>query len=428
SRGNKLYTLDDCLKIAADANLDIQNAALAFNSQATQVTVAFGQFLPSVTANMGYNRQLNVEGGRTINVGGQIFTIGGVQPNSYNMSAVASYNIFNGFGREANYNRAHHELDAAEYTLQRTRQQISYQIRSQFLAVLRSMQVVNIRKENIELGKKEVERMKALNEAGRVPIGNVYTQEADLGSRELDAVNAENQLNQAKTQLLATLAQPPDQRAEFMQSSFSAQLSDDVPIDFRREIGSYGAAVQRAMAKRMDALSTNARIEAAQSNVTAARSNYMPTLNANGGWSWSNTEFDRFSENGRYFVGFNLSVPILDNYNASSQVQQAGIQLQQREIDRQQQELRIKTEVQTAFLNLDATEKQLEITQRALKSADQNFKSATERLAAGAATVIDYITANTQLVNAKINRVNAVYSYYDAQLQLRLATGVLSGI
>jgi hypothetical protein len=33
--------------------------------------------------------------------------------------------------------------------------------------------------------------------------------------------------------------------------------------------------------------------------------------------------------------------------------------------------------------------------------------------------------ANTLLVSAKINRINSVYNYYDAQEQVRLALGIL---
>ncbi|MBL7974609.1 MAG: TolC family protein, partial [Candidatus Kapabacteria bacterium] len=51
--------------------------------------------------------------------------------------------------------------------------------------------------------------------------------------------------------------------------------------------------------------------------------------------------------------------------------------------------------------------------------------SAQERLNVGAATVLDYLTANNLLINAKINRVNAVYNYFDVQFQVRYAIGTL---
>lgn len=425
SGSGRMYSLDDCLKIAADQNYDIKSAAAQYQAQNANLLQAFGTFLPSINASMGYSRQLNVEGGRTVNIGGQVLSVGGTQPNSYSMSATASYSIFNGFAREANYNRAQSELDATDYSYRRVRQNIAYQVRSTYINVLRSMQVYKIRKENIDLGNKELDRIKALHEAGRVPIGSIYSQEADVGTRELDAVSSENQLNQAKAQLLTILALPPDQRADFLESSYPTTVDDNTLADFRREIGSYNAAVAKAMESRSDFQSTAARIEAAQSGVTAAHANYMPDLNANGGWSWSNTEFGNFGDNGRYYLSMSLSIPIFDNFNASTQSQQATINVQQRQIERAQAEQRLRSEVQSAFLNLDAAEKQLEISTRSLKSAEQNYNSAKERFTAGAATMLDYLTANTQFVTAKINRVNAVYNYFDAQAQVRFAMGTL---
>jgi len=425
SGSGKMYSLDECLKIASQSNLDIQSGAAQFQTQSAYVTQAFGAFLPTIGANMGYSRQLNVEGGRAVNIGGQILTLPGAEPNSYSMNASASYNIFNGFAREANYNRTKQELNAAEFNYRRIRQTVAYTVRSQFINVLRALQVSKIRKENIDLGKKEVERMQALFDAGRVPIGNVLSQQAELGSRELDEVNADNQLNQAKAQILTTLAIQPDQRADFMESSLPSTVDDNILSEFRKEIGSYNAAVNKALETRVDFQSNTARIDAANSSVTSARSGYMPDINASGGWSWSNSQFDNFSNNGRYYISMNLSVPIFDNFNASTQVQTANLQVRQREIEREQSEMKIRSEVQSAFLNLDAAEKQLEISNRALKSSEQNFKSAQERLNVGAATVLDYLTANNLLINAKINRVNAVYNYFDVQFQVRYAIGTL---
>lgn len=425
SGSGKVYTLDDCLKIASDNNLDIQSGAAQYQAQAAYVTQAFGAFLPTMGASMGYSRQLNVEGGRTVNIGGQVIPIAGAEPNSYSMSAYASYNIFNGFAREANYNRTKQELSATDFNFRRIRQTVGYTVRSQYISVLRAMQINKIRKENIELGKKEVERMQALFDAGRVPIGNVLSQQADLGSRELDEVNSDNQVNQAKAQILTTLAVQPDQRSEFMESAIPSTVDDNTLTEFRREIGSYNAAVKKALESRPDFQAFTARIEAASSSVTAAHSGRMPDLNASGGWSWSNSQFNNFGNNGRYYISMNLSVPIFDNFNTSTQIQTANVALRQREIESQQSEMKIRSEVQSAFLNLEAAEKQLEITSRALKSAEQNFKSAQERLNVGAATVLDYLTANNLLINAKINRVNAVYNYFDVQFQVRYAIGTL---
>lgn len=421
----KVFTLDECLQIASEKNFGVRSALGQYEAQNATLVQAFGTFLPSVNASMGFTRQLNVEGGRTVNIGGQIITLPGVQPNSYSMNAIASYNLFNGFARESNYRRAQRNLDVAELNLRRTRQTVSYQVRSQFLGVLRSMQVRKLRADNLELGRQELARTKAQLEAGRIAVAQVYSQEADLGTREFDVVSSENAENQSKAQLLSTLALPPNMQAEFAASSFELMLADGYAESFRKDIGDVNQAMETALRNRPDYNATVSGVAAADAGITAARGNYFPNLNASGGWSWTNSTFDQFSQNGRYFVGMNMNVPIFDNFSASTQTQLADIEFRQRDIERSQAEQRVRTDVQSALLNLDAAEKQLEITNRAVRSATQNYDATRERLNLGAVTPVEFQMANTLFVTAKINRINAVYNYYDAQEQVRLALGTL---
>ncbi len=418
----RTFSLEECLKIAMEKSYEIQNAQAQYQTQAVYVTQNFGAYLPALSTNMGYSRLLNST--NTFNIGGQVITLPNTSPNSYNMSATASYLLFNGFSREANYQRAQRELEAAELNLRRVRQSVAYNIRSQYLAVLKAMQISKIRQENVELGKKEVERARALFEAGRTSVGAVYSQEADLGTREIELITAQNAENQAKAQLLSTMALPPDSRSEFLESSYSANLEEQTIAEFRRETGAYSTAIQTALSGRLDFKAIGSQIQAAESGVSSAKGNYYPAINASGGWQSSSS--NTFGENGRYFVGMNLNLPIFDNLSTSTAVQIANIQLAQREIDRSLASQKIRTEVQSAFLNMEAAEKQFEVSKRAVKSASQNFDATKERFAVGAATLLEYQSANNQLVNAKINRVNVVYSYFDAQAQVRFALGTLS--
>ncbi len=415
------YSLNDCLSIALEHNYDVESAKAQYQIQATNLTQSFGAYLPSLHANVGYTRQLNES--TTQDFGGHVITLP-YTPNSYTMSATANYVLFNGFSREATYHKASRELSAAEENLYRVRQQVSYSVRSQYLAVLKAMQVAKIRRENVELGKKEVERAQALYDAGRTAIATVYSQQSDLGSREMDLVTAENTTNQSKTSLLATMALPPEGRAEFLESSVSSSIDSSVLRAFRTEIGSYGDALSKALQSRADYRAALIHIESAESGVSSARGGYFPSINANG--IWSSSSVNTFGENNAYYVGVNLSYPIFDNLNTSSALQLATIQVQQRQIDRALAEQKVRTELQNAFLNLDASEKQVEISARALVASTANYNATKERFAVGAATLLEYQTANNQIINARINQVTAAYSYLDAQFQVRLAMGTLS--
>jgi outer membrane protein TolC len=86
----------------------------------------------------------------------------------------------------------------------------------------------------------------------------------------------------------------------------------------------------------------------------------------------------------------------------------------------------IKTQVEQALLNLDASEKQILIAQKALKSADLNYKVLTSRFEVGSSNITELIQANTQYLNAQINQITSVFGYLLAQKELEYAIGRLN--
>ncbi len=165
-------------------------------------------------------------------------------------------------------------------------------------------------------------------------------------------------------------------------------------------------------------------MQALNASIDAAKSGYYPTVTASGGWSWANSEFSGFGDRGAPYLGLNLRVPIFENYRTDYQVESAMQQANQRQIDKLQLEQSIRLSVKTQFLSLAAAEKQLEISARALKSAEKNFEAARENYSVGTYNITDFLNANYQVVNARINRINTVYNYYLVQRELLFIIGL----
>ncbi len=416
-----VYSLDDCIEIAMENNFDIQLSETSIKTASANLTSAFGSYLPNVNFNMGFSRQLNV---RTINIGGINLPIK-ASPNNYSMSAIAGYTIFDGFSREAVYSSARDNLEATSMNSEYTVKKVLLDVYRQYITIVRNSQIVKIRRENIELGRKQLERIQAIYKAGNEPIGTVYSQEADLGNRELELVKAENDMNVAKAVLLSTRGLEPRYDVEFLEKSIPATITNDEIVVFRKRIGSLRATTKKALKNRLDFKSTESTVQAAKANVSNASSGYYPRLSASGGWSWSNSQFTGFGDFGRSFMGLNLTVPLFDNFNTNNRIQTAKLTLEQRQVERKKLEQNIRSYVQTAFLNLDAAEKQVEITGRSLKSATRNYESSNERFQTGAINITDLIFANTQLITAKINRITAIYGYVYSQKEVLFGMGKL---
>jgi outer membrane protein len=309
--------------------------------------------------------------------------------------------------------------------VKQTKQQIALGIYQRFISVLRAMQIVEIRKENLSLGKAELARVNARFEAGVSQIAPVYAQEADNGQRELDVIQAENQVAIAKAELLSAMGLAPDMKAGFSATDIPSEVKPEIISQFKMQFSTLDDIVNSALKNRYDLSSAQHRIIAAKSTVEASRSAYYPSIGASGGWSWFNSELKDFDVFSRTFVGFSIDVPIFDAFRIQQQVENSNVQLQQTELEYKRIEQNVRTQLQTGLLNLNAAEKQIDITDRSLKSAEQNYLSAKERFEVGTSGIIEYQTANTQFVTAKINRINAVYNYIDAQYQIKFAMGNL---
>lgn len=414
------FTLDECLKVGSEQNLELIAAQSQIQAQSANLTAAFGAYLPSVGASFGYQRRLNIDGGQQVNVLGY-----SPPPNNYSLNASASYTLFDGFAREARFSNAEKSINAQELNIRRLELQIKWNITQQYIAILRAGQVVKVRKENLVAGKNELERVKARYEAGVAPVNLVYSQEADLAQRELAVVQAENQVNIAKAQLLTTMGLDPAIEAEFSESSVPSTVSMDEIDKFERGVGSFKDAVQRSLTQRVEINAVQARKDAAQTQVNAARAGYYPTITANGGWSWSNSQFKDFSLFGQSFIGLNVRVPIFENFNANANIEQAKLSVAQIDIEERQLAQTVRSQVQQAFLNLQAAKKQIEISERSLRAAQMNYESAKERYTVGAGSVTDFLLANSQVVTAKIDRINAIYTYFESKAQMQFAIGEL---
>lgn len=418
-----LYSLDDCLAIALSRNLDVREANASAQASAAGLTAAFGQYLPSVNVNANYNRQLTNLRPQLSFVGG-IPVLGEPLPNTYSLNAGANWTIFNGFLREANYDNARNNVDAADLNGRATRQSVGTVVRRRYVAVLQALQIVRTRRNTVELGQGTLQRVRAQFEAGRAPVTAVYSQEADVATQEFELVRSENDLAAAKANLLAAMGMDPNTNADFVETSIPSEATSEEVRTFRKTLGTMEESLVRALSNRFNILAADAGIRAAQAGVTAARSGYFPTVNATGGYVWNNTEISNFDRQGQVSVGLNFRMPIFDQFITNNRIEQAQLTLAQRQLDRQRAEQELRTQLQTAILSLDAAERQLDISQRALVAADLNYRAASERFAVGAADQIDVLTANTQLVTARINRIRAVYNYFDSRYQAEFSAGL----
>ncbi|MGQ9819321.1 MAG: TolC family protein [Candidatus Kapaibacteriales bacterium] len=419
----KIFTLSECLRIAKENNPLVKTAEANLSTSGAELTYAFGTFLPTINFNMGYTRQLNIDVGQKINIGGQTIVVGKIEPNSYNMGLSITYNLFNGLSREAYYNQAKDNLNSAFLSYNRTLEEIELSVYRAYINVLNAKKILEIRKKDYENATKELERTKAYHEAGAIPITNLLTQEAALASKEIEIIQAENNYYNAKAQLMIAIGSPPNLDFEISEDEVPQKIDEEEISKTKAKFSRIEEIMSVALARREDYKAVNLRLNAAKSNIIIAKSSYFPTLSAYGGWNWANNEFNKFSELGRSYVGLSLQLPIFSNFQTNYQIELAKSQLVQIEAQKIQIEQKIRSEIIQAINNLEFAEKQIIAANHSLQSARKNYENIEERYRIGMATVTDYVLANNMFISAHINQISSINYYYLCRIELQYAIG-----
>jgi len=152
-------------------------------------------------------------------------------------------------------------------------------------------------------------------------------------------------------------------------------------------------------------------------------SKHLPELYFNGSWQTSAQENDPRSFNQwRYknsvYVGLNLRIPIFDGWQTTSKVQQAEIDLMKAKEEYSKTTQLFSNQLDDLLLKIEETEKRISAYGSTINQAQLGYDISSKRYANGLGTQLENIDALVALTSARVNYLNAVYTYYDLHSQL----------
>jgi outer membrane protein len=209
-------------------------------------------------------------------------------------------------------------------------------------------------------------------------------------------------------------------------------IADDVPSDLNAE-----APIDQLLeeARRLHPRTQQARalLRAAMAKVDSARAEWRPTLSLNARAS-SNTQpvvpavgIPALPATGRErFIGLQLDIPIFDGFTRSYDVRAAQASLESQEENLRDIEQQVTLNVWTSYTTLETDSENLRNTQVLLESARQSYTAAEQRYMKGVGSIIELLTAQTALGNARQRRVQSLADWRAARLELSASLGRLS--
>ena len=180
--------------------------------------------------------------------------------------------------------------------------------------------------------------------------------------------------------------------------------------------------IEQARLRRPDLQAIAAQVKAAKANTDAARAAGQPTISlaaANNYNSISSSNTHNSS------IGINFSVPIFSGYAPTYRVRAAEAQVEAKNAQLERLSLQVALDVWTAYQNLITLTQTLQTTADLLDSATQSERTALGRYKAGLGTMLDVLSAQSALANARQQRVLATFNWNISRAALAQAIGNL---
>lgn len=126
-------------------------------------------------------------------------------------------------------------------------------------------------------------------------------------------------------------------------------------------------------------------------------------------------------------VGFNLTWTIFDGFHTSALVQQRRVEMTKSDLEVKRLVQAVHLEVEAALRNLTAARLLVASQKKNVANAELSYSYANSRLAEGVATPLEERNASDQLDQSRINYLQAVYGYLEAQGAFEVAVGIPLG-
>ncbi|MFC2186303.1 TolC family protein [Fulvivirgaceae bacterium LMO-SS25] len=415
-------SFDKAVEIALEQNLNHQ---INLNQQSVvqaQKKQAFFANFPSVSASTNVSSST---GQQFQQVEGELI-VQNITNNVVSSGLNVNAPIFNAFRRIHTYQASRFRLDAGEENVNRSEQNVIFEVGTRYLQVLLDQELLNIAQENLINQQEQLRQIEGFVENGLRTLSDQYNQQSEVARLEAVKVDAEMQLENDQLLLAETLQLMPGQipiveeiQAEFVENEWLNLSIDEL--------------VSQAMQFRSDLKSQRFAEEAFRMDLKASKSIYYPQLSAYFNYNTFFTSLDDRSFNEQFLniypqraLGLRLSIPIFSNFENKLRVSQSKVAVINEELRSADLERKIYQDVRLAYQNYKASIAKMKSNELQLAAATEAQKAISERFRLGVSNFVDLAQANRQLAQAQADYAQATYTLYFQDVMLKYALGTLN--
>jgi outer membrane protein TolC len=265
---------------------------------------------------------------------------------------------------------------------------------------------------NIRLNQSLLELAEHQQEAGTGTAVDVTRAKVQLAQQRQRRLNDEVAVEEAKLRLLKAMGKGVGGKVELLDKLGLKEVA----------VLTAGEALAIAREHRVELETEAERERAARLQLSAVKGERLPTVGFAADYGSSGaTPWDTALPTRTY--GVVATVPLWDGGRREGRIAEQAVRVKQETIRRTDTEQQVEMEVRLAVKTVESAREQVAVSEENLKLAEQELELARDRFTEGVTNNIEVVTAQTSLEQARDQRVDALYLYSLAGVNLHRALG-----
>lgn len=422
----KEWTLRECIDYAIANNIEIKQQELQVEGAKIDLNTSKMSRLPNLNASSGANFNF----GQSTIAGTNMYE----SANSFNTNfgVSTSMPIFTGFKIPNEVKAKEFSLLSATANLEKARENMELQVTSLYLEVLFKKEILKVYEEQLTLTTSQLEKTRAMVEAGKVPRSQEYDMISQQAKDELNVTTAKNDMILSLLNLSQALNLDEYESFDIEEPAIGKDQIDKnlKSLVSPREI------YRIAIGVKPHVKVAEYNLEKDKKMLNVSKANYYPTLSLNAGFStrygklygersvydeendtylkipYNNEGFgSQFKNNASEYIGVTLSIPIFNRFATRNSVRTAKLSISDSQLALDNVKLALFKEIQQAYQSATAAQAKYSSTEKSLIAAEEAYKYAQDRYELGKSSVYEFNEAQTKLLTSKSEQIQAKYDF-----------------
>ncbi len=334
----------------------------------------------------------------------------------YGPSISLNYLLFDFGGRSGSIERARQSLFAANLDHNATLQNTVLQAQVAYFTYMATSALLAAERSAVAEAQANLTAAERRNTVGLATIADVLQARTALSQERLNLETTQGNLQAARGSLASALGLPANLPFEL------DPLPGEIPVGKLTQ--SVDSVINEALRNRPDLAAARAQASAASAQVRVAKSALFPSLTLGSTAARTYTSPQTFS-GPSYNISLGFAIPIFDGFSRQYDVSAARAQADAAAALADQTRQNVITQVFVSYYALQTAEQRVATADDLLASATQSVQVAAGRYREGVGSIIDLLTAQTALANARAQQVQSRWQWYTSLAQLARDAGVL---